>query len=31
MRQGNVDTVRHAETELARRAAAEYDRDFWGR
>jgi tRNA(Arg) A34 adenosine deaminase TadA len=28
MTQGNVDTVRHAETALARRAAAEYDRDF---
>jgi tRNA(Arg) A34 adenosine deaminase TadA len=28
MRQGNVDTVRHAETELARRAAQEYDRDY---
>ena len=26
--QGNVDTVRHAETELARRAAAEYDREY---
>ena len=28
MSQGNLDAVRHAETELARRAAAEYDRDF---
>ena len=28
MSQGNVDTVRHAETELARRAAAEYDREY---
>lgn len=28
MRQGNLDTVRHAETELARRAAAAYGRDF---
>jgi tRNA(Arg) A34 adenosine deaminase TadA len=31
MRQGNLDTVRHAETELARRAAAAYEPDFlWG-
>src|SRR5262245_30985263 len=28
MRQGNIDTVRHAETELARRAAAAYTPDF---
>jgi tRNA(Arg) A34 adenosine deaminase TadA len=28
MRQGNIDTVRHAETELARRAAATYSPDF---
>jgi tRNA(Arg) A34 adenosine deaminase TadA len=28
MRQGNIDTVRHAETELARRAAAAYAPDF---
>ncbi len=28
MRQGNVDTVRHAETELARRAALTYPADF---
>ncbi|WP_093155947.1 nucleoside deaminase [Aliiruegeria lutimaris] len=28
MRQGNIDTVHHAETELARRAAAEYAPDF---
>jgi tRNA(Arg) A34 adenosine deaminase TadA len=28
MRQGNLDTVRHAETELARRAAAAYPADF---
>jgi tRNA(Arg) A34 adenosine deaminase TadA len=28
MRQGNIDTVRHAETELARRAAAAYSPDF---
>lgn len=28
MRQGNIDTVRHAETELARRAAAAYRPDF---
>ena len=28
MRQGNLDTVRHAETELARRAAAAYRPDF---
>ena len=28
MSQGNVDAVRHAETELARRAAAEYDREY---
>lgn len=28
LRQGNVDTVRHAETELARKAAAEYSSDF---
>ncbi len=28
MRQGNIDTVRHAETELARRAAAAYPPDF---
>ena len=28
MRQGNIDTVRHAETELARRAAAAYPADF---
>ena len=28
MRQGNIDTVRHAESELCRRAAAEYPRDF---
>jgi tRNA(Arg) A34 adenosine deaminase TadA len=28
MRQGNLDTVRHAETELARRAAAAYSPDF---
>jgi tRNA(Arg) A34 adenosine deaminase TadA len=27
MRQGNLDTVRHAETELARRAAAAYPTD----
>lgn len=31
MEQGNVDTVRHAETELARAAAAKYDPEFlWG-
>src|SRR5258708_1309613 len=31
MRQGNLDTVRHAETELCRRAAAAYAPDFlWG-
>jgi len=31
MRQGNLDTVRHAETELARRAAAAYEPEFlWG-
>ena len=30
MRQGNIDTVRHAETELARRAAAAYPRTFSG-
>jgi tRNA(Arg) A34 adenosine deaminase TadA len=31
MRQGNLDTVRHAETELCRRAAAAYSADFlWG-
>lgn len=31
MRQGNLDTVRHAETELARRAAAAYGPNFlWG-
>jgi tRNA(Arg) A34 adenosine deaminase TadA len=28
MRQGNLDTVRHAETELARRAAAAYRQEF---
>ena len=28
MRQGNLDTMRHAETELARRAAAAYRPDF---
>lgn len=28
MRQGNLDTVRHAETELARRAAAAYPAKF---
>jgi tRNA(Arg) A34 adenosine deaminase TadA len=28
MRQGNIDTVRHAETELARRAAAAYSPEF---
>lgn len=28
MRQGNIDTVHHAETELARRAAAAYDPEF---
>jgi tRNA(Arg) A34 adenosine deaminase TadA len=28
MRQGNVDTVRHAEPELARRAAAAYSPEF---
>ena len=28
MRQGNLDVVHHAETELARRAAAAYARDF---
>lgn len=28
MRQGNLDTVRHAETELARRAAAAYSPDY---
>src|SRR5262245_66335339 len=28
MRQGNIDTVRHAETELCRRAAAAYQADF---
>jgi tRNA(Arg) A34 adenosine deaminase TadA len=28
MRQGNIDTVRHAETELCRRAAAAYKTDF---
>ena len=28
MRQGNLDTVRHAEIELARRAAAAYPADF---
>ena len=28
MRQGNEGTVRHAETELARRAAEQYDADF---
>lgn len=28
MRQGNIDTVRHAETELARRAAAAYEPVF---
>src|SRR5438477_4122288 len=28
MRQGNIDTVRHAETELARRAADAYPADF---
>jgi tRNA(Arg) A34 adenosine deaminase TadA len=28
MRQGNIDTVRHAETELARRAAAAYPPQF---
>jgi tRNA(Arg) A34 adenosine deaminase TadA len=28
MRQGNLDTVRHAESELARRAAEEHPRDF---
>src|SRR6478736_8921050 len=31
MRQGNIDAVRHAETELCRRAAAAYSPDFlWG-
>lgn len=31
MRQGNLDTVRHAEAELCRRAAAAYRREFlWG-
>ncbi|RYH07904.1 nucleoside deaminase [Tropicimonas sp. IMCC6043] len=28
MRQGNIDTVHHAETELARRAAGEYSPEF---
>jgi tRNA(Arg) A34 adenosine deaminase TadA len=28
MRQGNIDTVRHAESELARRAAAAYPPEF---
>ena len=28
MRQGNIDTVRHAETELCRRAALAYSTDF---
>jgi tRNA(Arg) A34 adenosine deaminase TadA len=28
MRQGNLDTVRHAETELARRAAETYEPEF---
>jgi tRNA(Arg) A34 adenosine deaminase TadA len=28
MRQGNIDTLRHAETELSRRAAAAYPADF---
>jgi len=28
MRQGNIDTVHHAETELARRSAAAYSPDF---
>lgn len=28
MRQGNIDTLHHAETELARRAAAEYTSEF---
>lgn len=28
MRQANIDTVHHAETELARRAAAEFDPEF---
>ena len=28
MRQGNIDTVRHAEAELSRRAAAAYPADF---
>jgi len=28
MRQGNIDTVHHAETELARRAAVAYSPDF---
>src|SRR6185295_9933992 len=28
MRQGNLDAVRHAETELARRAAAAYPADY---
>src|SRR6478735_8872737 len=28
MRQGNIDTVRHAETELCRRAAAAYPPEF---
>jgi tRNA(Arg) A34 adenosine deaminase TadA len=28
MRQGNIDAVRHAETELARRAAATYSPEF---
>ena len=28
MRQGNIDTVRHADTELARRAAAAYSPEF---
>ena len=32
MRQGNLDTVRHAETELCRRAAAAYSPAFlWAR
>jgi tRNA(Arg) A34 adenosine deaminase TadA len=31
MRQGNLDTMRHAETELCRRAAAAYKPEFlWG-
>jgi len=31
LRQGNIDTVRHAENELARRASKLYDEDYlWG-